>query len=480
MKVKSSRALEFSSDEEIGNVKYCNGKVCSSDDEEANADLSLEIIEKAMLRKRQTISRDDGVSEIVTNLKHERKKKDKKKSRKSNGSVVSEAAEAIEIDVGFRDFVGDLFQVETEKHANNVKDEEKPVTDKAKEISDKSIETNPVEVSDNTVLRKLLRGPRYFDPPNNSWGACYNCGEEGHTAVNCTSAKRKKPCFVCGNFEHNAKQCTKGRDCYICKQQGHRAKDCPGKNQSSKICLRCGDEGHDMFLCRNSYSSDDLKNIQCYVCQRFGHLCCVKCSDPGPREVSCYRCGLSGHTGLACTGYRTDINDPGSAHSCYKCGVEGHFARECTSSTKSTKRNHEPSTPKVRSYKKKKDQTEVKSAPHDFGNMHKKQRIRYGEPSPPAEVKHRGGWTTEHPGDFHSTKSKPNHWRSPVTPNNRGSKISSWNGSYSSSSRTPKRHSNFHTDSTSNGFDHYYPNRFSTSRYGNSSNDWSGRSYNRW
>lgn len=53
------------------------------------------------------------------------------------------------------------------------------------------------------------RGPRYFDPPNNSWGACYNCGEEGHTAVNCTSAKRKKPCFVCGSFEHNAKQCTK-------------------------------------------------------------------------------------------------------------------------------------------------------------------------------------------------------------------------------------------------------------------------------
>lgn len=38
---------------------------------------------------------------------------------------------------------------------------------------------------------------------------CYNCGEEGHAAVNCTAAKRRKPCFVCGSLEHNVKQCTK-------------------------------------------------------------------------------------------------------------------------------------------------------------------------------------------------------------------------------------------------------------------------------
>jgi hypothetical protein len=53
------------------------------------------------------------------------------------------------------------------------------------------------------------RGPRYFDPPDSSWGACYNCGEEGHAAVNCTAAKRKKPCYVCGGLGHAAKQCTK-------------------------------------------------------------------------------------------------------------------------------------------------------------------------------------------------------------------------------------------------------------------------------
>ena len=53
------------------------------------------------------------------------------------------------------------------------------------------------------------RGPRYFDPPDSGWGTCYNCGEEGHTAVNCASAKRKRPCFVCGSLEHIAKHCKK-------------------------------------------------------------------------------------------------------------------------------------------------------------------------------------------------------------------------------------------------------------------------------
>jgi len=73
----------------------------------------------------------------------------------------------------------------------------------------------------NTVPRGMLswvyhsmfvfyqRGPRYFDPPDSSWGACYNCGEEGHAAVNCTAAKRKKPCYVCGELGHAAKQCSK-------------------------------------------------------------------------------------------------------------------------------------------------------------------------------------------------------------------------------------------------------------------------------
>lgn len=60
------------------------------------------------------------------------------------------------------------------------------------------------------------RGPRYFDPPSdNVWGTCYNCGEEGHASFNCTAAKRKKPCFVCGSLSHNnGKKCI--MVCLVC------------------------------------------------------------------------------------------------------------------------------------------------------------------------------------------------------------------------------------------------------------------------
>lgn len=61
-----------------------------------------------------------------------------------------------------------------------------------------------------------------------------------------------------------------GQDCYICKKTGHRAKDCPDKYKSisatSKICLKCGDSGHDMFSCRSDYDLEDLKVVRiCFM-----------------------------------------------------------------------------------------------------------------------------------------------------------------------------------------------------------------------
>ncbi|KAL2945554.1 Zinc finger CCHC domain-containing protein 9 [Bienertia sinuspersici] len=92
-----------------------------------------------------------------------------------------------------------------------------------------------------------------------------------------------------------------GKDCFICKGGDHRAKDCPKKfkrcAQASELCLKCGASAHTMLSCNNDYSHDDLKEIQCYVCKRFGHLCCVDYFDGLLSEASCYKCGQSGHNG---------------------------------------------------------------------------------------------------------------------------------------------------------------------------------------
>ncbi|RYR45833.1 hypothetical protein Ahy_A07g031607 isoform A [Arachis hypogaea] len=363
----------------------------SSDDEEANEDLSLGIVEKALMRRK--LPRNDVVSNgddaIILGASSSRQ--DEVAVARNEG-VLNEAREVVD--------VSDSEELKSErkkkskskkKKVKKVESEEHNVVTAEGQVTIETVETTKpikeaendepaeepamVQMGDNAVLRKLLRGPRYFDAPDSGgWGACYNCGEEGHAAVNCTAAKRKKPCYVCCSLEHNAKNCT--------------------------------------------------MEVQCYVCKKFGHLCCVNTADSTPRVISCYQCGQLGHTGLACARLRTEAADAATPSSCYRCGEAGHFARECTSSVKLGKRRRESSNTKTPKFQKENDYVGHRSAPHDIGKSWKKKKPFTEEKglTTPRKPKHRGGWMTEHPAEFSPSKSKRSSWRSPATPPYKSSK----------------------------------------------------------
>ncbi|XP_038697348.1 uncharacterized protein LOC119995056 isoform X1 [Tripterygium wilfordii] len=190
------------------------------------------------------------------------------------------------------------------------------------------METKSIEIENNIVLRQLLRRPRYFDHPGSRLSLCLHCGEESHTKENCTLQKKKKPCYRCASFEHNGKRCRKLSQGYLNRKQSgsHSLEELHDQRSSPISCLRCGDSGHDMFSCGNDYSAEDLKEIQCYVCRNYGHLCCVDFPDSGVIQVSCYNCGQSGHLGSECTKPCRATNGSKSPALWYNCGQGGHLA----------------------------------------------------------------------------------------------------------------------------------------------------------
>ncbi|XP_042956443.1 uncharacterized protein LOC122292261 isoform X2 [Carya illinoinensis] len=445
----------------------------SDDDEEANEDLSLKIVEKALLTRAAKLVAEDTIPDGTQGYNG---------GGGSSGVVALSSSSALEEEVfevpsGSDGTVGSV----------NVHLGKRKVVKRERRKKIKK-----------TATADKTRGPRYFDPPDSSWGTCFKCGEEGHSTANCTTVKRRKPCFVCGSLEHASRQCSKGQDCFICKNAGHRAKDCPEKHKggspSSKVCLKCGDSGHDMFSCRNDPSADDLKGIQCYICKRFGHLCCVSSANTNPRLISCYRCGQWGHTGLACAKACGEASGTGSPGSCFKCGEGGHFARECMSNVKAYKRSWNISAPTLRVHREEKGYSELKSIPFDLGKVRKRKKTRDegkgvttpqkskrkggwiledpGDLTTPQKSKRRGGWIAEDPGDYSNRKSKKSS-RSPATPSTKGNKISSLNADgHASSSQSSNKAIKVHSGSLmSEGPSKANRPRFSASRFGNFGSD---------
>ncbi|GAQ82900.1 hypothetical protein KFL_001280200 [Klebsormidium nitens] len=211
-----------------------------------------------------------------------------------------------------------------------------------------------VPSGDTLTMNNLLRGRRYWDPPEDNAQRCFNCGATGHKAWNCPEPKKERPCFVCGKFGHLGQKCPTGKLCFVCGKGGHEARDCPkkgmrrgagwasGEGQEGNVCYKCGWEGHTRAECWRDYDEADLQLIRCYICGEHGHLSCVDVIENGPQEVTCYQCGQSGHTGDGCArGGRGNYERDDGGLTCYRCGEKGHIARGCSKQNNFT-RNHRP------------------------------------------------------------------------------------------------------------------------------------------
>ncbi|XP_059459747.1 uncharacterized protein LOC132189174 isoform X2 [Corylus avellana] len=265
------------------------------------------------------------------------RRKKRKRLRKGKEKIVCHAQEEVSVDAT-KD-MGQSARVQAAEttealeaasvEVDMARGEKQPVTNKVLERA-LLLEKETVGRNYKIVSRRRLGRSRYFDPPDGSWDIGSN-GEERHTIVHYKVQKQKRPCYICASFDHSWKYCK--QDSFVWKGKGHSAKDCLD-DQRSNICLRCGGSGHSMLSCRNVYPPDDLKKIQCYMCNSFGHLCCVDFLDMHPRQLSCYTCGQSGHPGSECTKFRGENSRSKSAALRYSGGEESHIAGRCTNDVK--------------------------------------------------------------------------------------------------------------------------------------------------
>uniref|UniRef100_A0A0E0F6V9 CCHC-type domain-containing protein n=1 Tax=Oryza meridionalis TaxID=40149 RepID=A0A0E0F6V9_9ORYZ len=404
-----------------------------SDDEEAgNEDLSLEIVARAARRRRRqreasagfaadAFSSGDEIDEdAVVELgeadpssRKRRKEKEKKKRRKEKRKQRKGAPPE-----------GSASTAAADKEESQVAGTQEAQTGTAESVLTEDGPDAPL--SDNIVLRKLLRIPRYFDPGETLLETCFNCGEEGHVAVNCPMEKRKRPCFVCGLFGHNSKQCTQvGLPSSKALLLGDLGMVKTVSSAKKEVILRKTALKSTIGILNSLLFVYDVENqvmicldvpmiIHAMMLRKVIYVALTSLIFVQKKLVVIIVPNL---VILGCAKQRREVSTAATPTLCYKCGEEGHFARGCTKNTKSDRMNGESSAYSRKKGKGKKD-FGTRSAPHDARKTSKRKSPLFEERrnSSHFKSKARGGWIADDADDQPYKKYKPNVWASPSTP----------------------------------------------------------------
>ncbi|CAJ2502764.1 Uu.00g101580.m01.CDS01 [Anthostomella pinea] len=102
------------------------------------------------------------------------------------------------------------------------------------------------------------------------FGACFNCGQDGHSKADCTNPRVMK-CNHCNEEGHMIRDCPTAPpqeftgECRICAKEGHRAADCPDK--PPMMCNNCQEEGHSAAECESARKLDrsDVETVDADV-----------------------------------------------------------------------------------------------------------------------------------------------------------------------------------------------------------------------